>query len=127
MSCKYIKECPTATGWCTGQEQNFEECIPFLIISKESWEKEAKEQTAAAGELKIKLAEHLEEIRNNISELRQQAKTETSDMDIVLIQWKIEQLRKEESWLEGILFRKNQIPGMEAWKVGIMQRFERNE
>lgn len=114
MSCKYIKECPSATGWCTGQTQKYEECIPYLLISKEKWEKEAKMQTAAAGEIKMKLAEHLEDIRNNISSLRQQAQTETNDMSIALIQWKIAQLQKEECWIEGLLFGKAQKPAFYA-------------
>ena len=127
MSCKYINECPSATAWCRGNEQDFEECIGFIIRAKQRWEKEAKLQTSAAGELKIKIAEHLEDIRNNISELRQQELTETNDMSIVLLQWKITQLQKEESWIEGLLFKRQNVQFQEEWETGIMKRFERVE
>lgn len=79
-----------------------------------SWENEARVQSAAAGEIRMKLAEHLEDIRNNISSLRQQAQTETNDMSIALIQWKIAQLQKEECWIEGLLFGKAQKPAFYA-------------
>lgn len=92
-----------------------------------SWENEARVQSAAAGEIRMKLAEHLEDIRNNISSLRQQAQTETNDMSIALIQWKIEQLQKEENWLESLLFAKTKNSAMEAWKTRTLQRFERSE
>ena len=127
MSCKYIKECPSATAWCRGEKQEFEECIGFIIRAKQRWEKEAKLQTSAAGELKIKIAEHLEDIRNSISELRQQEQTETNDMSIVLIRWKITQIQKEESWLEGLLFKPYNAQIPEEWENGIMKRFERVE
>lgn len=31
MACKYIELCPSASGWCNRNVENFEECIPFLI------------------------------------------------------------------------------------------------
>lgn len=97
------------------------------LNSEYDWEREAKKQTAAAGEIKMQLAEHLEDVRNNISLLRQQARTETNDMSIALIQWKLEQLQKEENWLESLLFAKTKDSVMETWKTRTLQRFERNE
>lgn len=70
------------------------------------WKIEAQEQAAAAGELRVKLAERLEYLRTKISITRQQLITEDNNLDRVILQWKLAQLQEEEAWLEGVLFSK---------------------
>lgn len=31
MSCQFKDSCPSASGWCERAEQDFSQCIPFLI------------------------------------------------------------------------------------------------
>lgn len=31
MACKYINDCPSASGWCEGPRQDYERCVQFLI------------------------------------------------------------------------------------------------
>lgn len=70
---------------------------------KTNWKREAQEQAAAAGELKILLALHLEELRIQQAALRRHLVLEDSDLDRVIVQWKIGQLQQKIGWLEGVL------------------------
>lgn len=31
MSCEFMSECPSSSGWCNSPDWNFSRCIPFLI------------------------------------------------------------------------------------------------
>ena len=31
VSCQFKDECPSASGWCERTEQDFSQCIPFLL------------------------------------------------------------------------------------------------
>ena len=31
MGCMYMDRCPSASGWCSGNEQHYEKCIPLLL------------------------------------------------------------------------------------------------
>lgn len=118
MSCKYKDECPSASGWCDGPKQSFERCIPYLIASTDHWKLEAKKQVAAAGEIRIILAERLEEIRTDIAELNQLIIDNDNELYCMITAWNIKQKKKEAEWLERMLYRKradteNTVP---EWK-----------
>lgn len=87
----------------------------------DKWKREAQKQAAGAGELRIKIAKHLEELRVRIIDLKEMEHPENDDMSATIIKWKINQLKKEEEWLESLLHtdRKN------TWKSHIERRFEK--
>lgn len=31
MACPHIEYCPSSTGWCKSEKQDYKECVPFLI------------------------------------------------------------------------------------------------
>lgn len=68
-----------------------------------SWKHEAQTQAASAGELKISIAEYLEELRVRKTALIRQLALEDHDFDRVILQWKIKQLRQHIDRLEAIL------------------------
>lgn len=68
------------------------------------WEQEAKKQAAAAGEMLIKIAERLEDIRTRISTTRQMLLMEDNHMDQAILQWKLRQLQEQEAWMESVLY-----------------------
>lgn len=70
------------------------------------WKQEAQKHAAAAGEIKIALAGRLEEVRTQIAVLGQMQLLEDNDLDQVMLGWKIEQLKEQERWLEGMLYGK---------------------
>ena len=120
MSCKYKSECPSRSGWCEGPQQHSERCVPFLISASkrfihesamqkeetERWKLEAQKQAAAAGEIRIALAERLEAIRTDIAVSEQMLLCEDNEIDQVILGWKITQKKCEASWLESILYGK---------------------
>lgn len=67
------------------------------------WKREAQTQAAAAGELRILLACRLEELRTQQTALRRHLVLEDSDLDRVIVTWKIEQLQQHIDWLENIV------------------------
>lgn len=69
-----------------------------------NWKYEAQKQAADAGELKMKLAERLEELRTECAITNQHCLWAESEYDQVVLQWKSEQLQKQIDWLEGILY-----------------------
>lgn len=83
------------------------------------WKQEAQKHAAGAGELRIKIAEHLEEIEVHIDDLKELAARETDDMSFTLIQWKIRQMEKERNWLKSILHTGQKS----MWKNHIENRF----
>lgn len=68
------------------------------------WKYEAQTQAAAAGELKISIAEYLEELRVQKTALIRQLTLEDHDFDRVILQWKIKQLQQHIDRLEAILY-----------------------
>ena len=73
-------------------------------MSELNWKYEAQKQAACAGELKMKLAERLEELRTEYAITNQHCLWAESEYDQVVLQWKSEQLQKQIDWLEGILY-----------------------
>ena len=67
------------------------------------WRQEAQRQAAAAGELKIALAERLSEINWRIKGARE-ARQSVGDVPQRLIcDWQIDRLNAEKVWLEGLI------------------------
>lgn len=31
MACPHIEYCPSSTGWCKSERQDYKDCVPFLI------------------------------------------------------------------------------------------------
>lgn len=67
------------------------------------WKHEAQTQAASAGELRILLAYRLEELRTQQTALRKCLVSEDSDLDRVILQWKIAQLQEHIDWLETVM------------------------
>lgn len=53
MSCKFKKECPSATGWCERPKQEYEQCIPFLISAVETARAELEQLRVSPGVLYV--------------------------------------------------------------------------
>ena len=154
MSCKYKPDCPSRSGWCEGPQQHYERCVPFLIsatnrcihesaaqkenadrwkleakkqaVETDHWKLEAQKQAAETGEIMISLAERLEAVRTDIAVSEQLLLDEDSELDRVILQWKVSQKKSEAEWLERVLYGKRtggrSIP---EWKAKVMERFER--
>lgn len=75
-----------------------------MQMNKINWKYEAQKQAADAGELKMKLAARLEELRTEYAITNQHCLWAESEYDQVVLQWKSEQLQKQIDWLEGILY-----------------------
>lgn len=89
------------------------EQIAELSQTAGRWANEARIQAAAAGELKIALAEKLEETRQR-KEVVGGLITETrSDMDRVVLDWKLMQFEEQEKWLVEMLEKDRQAAGQE--------------
>ena len=132
MSCKYKSDCPSRSGWCEGPQQHYERCMPFLISATnrcihesatqkvnadrwkleakkqaaetEHWKLEAQKQAAETGEMLIALAERLEAVRTDIAVSGQLLLDEDSELDRVILQWKVSQKNSETEWLERVLY-----------------------
>lgn len=135
MGCKYKLDCPSSSGWCEGPQQYYERCVPFLISAanryiRESntqkaeaerwkleaqkqaaetdhWKLEAKRQAAETGEMMIALAERLEAVRTDIAVSEQLLLDEDSELDRVILSWKVSQKKSEAEWLERVLYGKH--------------------
>ena len=135
MSCKYKPNCPSSSGWCEGPQQHYERCVPFLISAAnryihesntqkaeaerwkleaqkqaaetDHWKLEAKRQAAETGEMMITLAERLEAVRTDIAVSEQLLLDEDSELDRVILQWKVSQKKSEAEWLERVLYGKH--------------------
>ena len=75
-----------------------------MLMKEIDWKQEAQKQAAAAGELNISLAERLELLRTQEAEIRQYLILEDNDLDRVILEWKLKQLREQIDWLEGIMY-----------------------
>ena len=71
-----------------------------------NWEQEAKKQCAAAGELRIILAERLEAIRTSIRDTRRMFDAEEDPDTAIRLQLKGTLLQREADWLESVLSKK---------------------
>lgn len=135
MGCKYKLDCPSSSGWCEGPQQYYERCVPFLISAANRcvnelsaqkaeadhwkleaqkqaaetghWKLEAKRQAAETGEMMISLAERLEAVRTDIAVSEQLLLDEDSELDRVILSWKVSQKKSEAEWLERVLYGKH--------------------
>ena len=135
MGCKYKPDCPSSSGWCEGPQQHYERCVPFLISAAnrrinrlyaqkaeterwkleaqrkaaetDHWKLEAKRQAGETGEMMIALAERLEAVRTDIAVSEQLLLDEDSELDRVILQWKVSQKKSEAEWLERVLYGKH--------------------
>ena len=125
MSCKYKSDCPSSSGWCEGPQQHYERCVPFLISAAnrciresaahkeeaERWKLEAKRQSGETGEMIIAIAERLEAVRTDIAVSEQLLLDEDSELDRVILSWKVSQKKSEAEWLERVLYGKHKESG----------------
>ena len=88
---------------------------------------DALEQTAAAGEMKIAIAQKLEEIRTSIVNIRHMLLTEDTALDQAILSWKKAQLEKWAIFLEDLLSGGAKKTVGKDWKQNVMQRFGRVE
>lgn len=91
------------------------------------WKQEALKQTAEAGEMKIAIAQKLEEVRADIVNIRHMLITEDTVLDQAILSWKKAQLEKWAIFLEDLLSGGVKKSVGEDWKQNVMQRFGRVE
>lgn len=97
-------------------------------MSKEiDWKQEALKHAAEAGEMKIAIAQKLEEVRADIVNIRHLLITEDSALDQAILGWKKDQLEKWVIFLEDLLSGGVKKSVGEDWKQNVMQRFGRVE
>lgn len=68
------------------------------------WENQAKLQAADTGELRIVIAQKLEEVRADIVNIRHMLLTEDTALDQAILSWKKAQLEKWAIFLEDLLY-----------------------
>ena len=71
-----------------------------------NWEMEAKKHAAEAGEMKIAIAEKLEEVRTRRRELKRDIEKEKDEWIKLVLKHKEGELEKQEIWIEKMLQRK---------------------
>ena len=81
------------------------------------WEREAKKHAAEAGELKIAIAEKLEEVRERIRTVTKEVERESDVTVAVAVRVGLSELKRQERWLEKILY------GGTGWREAMMKRF----
>lgn len=91
------------------------------------WKQEAQKHAAEAGEMKIAIAQKLEEIRADIVNIRHMLLTEDTALDQAILSWKKAQLEKWAIFLEDLLSGGAKKTVGEDWKQNVMQRFGRVE
>lgn len=91
------------------------------------WKQEAQKHAAAAGEMKIAIAQKLEEVRAGIVNIRHMLITEDTALDQAILSWKKEQLEKWAIFLEDLLSGGVKKTVSKDWKQNVMQRFGRVE
>lgn len=96
-------------------------------MSKEIDWKEEQKHAAAAGEMKIAIAQKLEEVRADIVNIRHMLLTEDTALDQAILGWKKEQLERWAIFLEDLLSGGVKKSVGEDWKQRTMERFERVE
>ena len=90
--------------WCLLKVE--QKVMNTMKSNLEYWKQQSIEKCSEAGELRIAIAERLEEIRTSIMITRQQLALEDNHFAQVILQWKIDQFRKQEEWLERTLSMK---------------------
>lgn len=103
--CKYYSKGDGCDGCCKAVR------TVLLMMNGETisdgaawWRREAQEQAARAGELKIRIAKRLEEDRTKIATLRVRVRGEKDVIRRTLTEYSIERLVEEESVLEELLY-----------------------
>ena len=81
------------------------------------WEREAKKHAAEAGELKIAIAEKLEEVKRRIQIVAKEAEKKSDITVAVAVRVELSELKKQQQWLEKILY------GGTGWREAMMKRF----
>lgn len=105
----HCRECEAETDYCetfasyedTGLTP---EQVEKLSEDLKYWKNEARKQAATAGEIRIVLAERLEEVRTDIAVSGQLLLVEDSELDRTILSWKISQKKSETKWLEQVLY-----------------------
>lgn len=88
---------------------------------------EQEAQAVGAGEMKITIAQKLEEVRADIVNIRHMLLTEDTALDQAILGWKKEQLEKWAIFLEDLLSGGAKKTVGKDWKKRTMERFERVE
>ncbi len=97
-------------------------------MSKEiDWKEEAQKHAAGAGEMKIAIAQKLEEVRADIVNIRHMLITEDTALDQAILGWKKDQLEEWAIFLEDLLSAGAKKTVGKDWKQRTMERFERVE
>lgn len=91
------------------------------------WKQEALKHAAEAGEIKIAIAQKLEEVRADIVNIRHMLLTEDTALDQAILGWKKDQLEKWAIFLEDLLSGGVKKTVGKDWKQNVMQRFRRVE
>ncbi len=91
------------------------------------WKQEAQKHAVEAGEMKIAIAQKLEEVRADIVNIRHMLLTEDTALDQAVLSWKKAQLEKWAIFLEDLLSGGVKKSVGEDWKQNVMQRFGRVE
>lgn len=91
------------------------------------WKQEVQKHAAEAGEMKITIAQKLEEVRADIVNIRHMLITEDTALDQAILGWKKEQLERWAIFLEDLLHGGVKKTVGEDWKQNVMQRFGRVE
>ena len=106
---------------------NYDRCDHTMVADNANTAIEALEQTTAACEMKIAIAQKLEEVRADIVNIRHLLITEDSALDQAILCWKKGQLEKWAIFLEDLLSGGVKKSVGEDWKQNVMQRFGRVE
>lgn len=88
---------------------------------------EQEARAMGAGEMKIAIAQKLEEVRADIVNIRHMLLTEDTALDQAILSWKKAQLEKWAIFLEDLLSGGAKKTVGEDWKQNVMQRFGRVE
>lgn len=88
---------------------------------------EQEAQAVGADEMKITIAQKLEEVRADIINIRHMLLTEDTALDQAILGWKKEQLEKWAIFLEDLLSGGVKKTVGKDWKQRTMERFERVE
>lgn len=102
-------------------------CCPIHEISINIHDREQESQAMGAGDMKIAIAQELEEVRADIVNIRHMLLTEDTALDQAILGWKKEQLERWAIFLEDLLHGGAKKTVGEDWKQRTMERFERVE
>lgn len=86
------------------------EQVERLAKDRSTWQQEAQRQAAAAGELKIALAEKLDELTKRIADREETLRGIEDNLQYVSVEWQIKQLKAIKDWLEGLIDGKENEP-----------------